>query len=60
MTISKERQGNSLILSLEGRLDTATAPQLEAEIKNSLSGVDELSLQTQRRSTTYSRARGQA
>lgn len=44
MTISKEQQGNKLILSLEGRLDTSTAPQLEAEIKNSLGGVEELLL----------------
>lgn len=44
MTISKEQQGSSLILSLEGRLDTTTAPQLEAEIKSGLDGVDELTL----------------
>lgn len=36
MTIAKETKGTSLILALEGRLDTTTAPELEAELKESL------------------------
>lgn len=36
MTIEKETKGTSLILALEGRLDTTTAPELEAELKESL------------------------
>lgn len=44
MTINKEVNGSSLTLTIEGRLDTTTAPQLEAEIKQSLAGVTELVL----------------
>ena len=44
MTISKELNGNTLTLALEGRLDTTTAPDLESELKNSLEGVSELTL----------------
>ena len=33
MTITKIQNGNALTLALEGRLDTMTAPELEAEIK---------------------------
>ncbi len=33
MTINKKQQGAELELALEGRLDTTTAPQLEAEVK---------------------------
>ena len=36
MTINKTLDGAALTLALEGRLDTTTAPQLEAELKNSL------------------------
>ena len=44
MTIEKKANGNELILAVEGRLDTTTAPQLEGEIKTSLAGVTELVL----------------
>lgn len=43
MTINKQSEGSSLILAVEGRLDTTTAPELEQEIKN-LDGVDALVL----------------
>lgn len=43
MTVAKTRVGTSLTVSLEGRLDTSTAPQLEAELKE-LDGVSELVL----------------
>lgn len=43
MTIAKTREGGKLTLALEGRLDTTTAPQLEAEVKH-LDGVTELVL----------------
>ena len=33
MTITKNQNGTHLDLALEGRLDTTTAPQLEAELK---------------------------
>ncbi len=44
MTIQKTAEGARLTLSLQGRLDTTTAPQLEAELKGSVSGVEELIL----------------
>lgn len=42
MTITKNADSGTLCIALEGRLDTNTAPQLEAELKNSLTGVTEL------------------
>ena len=39
MQINKTVNGAELILVLEGRLDTANAPQLEAELKD-LNGVE--------------------
>ena len=42
MNITKNQNGNQLCLSLEGRLDTTTAPELEKVIKSSLDGVTEL------------------
>lgn len=44
MTIQKTLNGSTLTLALEGRLDTTTAPQLEAELKASLDGITELNL----------------
>jgi len=43
MKIEKQLNGAELVLTLEGRLDTTTAPELEAEIKV-LSGVESLTL----------------
>ncbi len=42
MNISKNQNGSALTIALEGRLDTTTAPQLEAELKSALSGTSEL------------------
>ena len=44
MTIDKLLENEKLTISLEGRLDTTTAPQLEEELKASLDGVKELVL----------------
>ena len=44
MEIIKERNGNDLLLKLQGRLDTTTAPELEQELKNSLPGVQALTI----------------
>ena len=44
MTIKKTQNGGELTVALEGRLDTTTAPQLEAELKNSLDGINTLVL----------------
>ena len=41
MKIRKEQNGGALDIAPEGRLDTTTAPELEAELKN-LEGVTEL------------------
>ena len=42
MTIKKAANGSALTLSLEGRLDTTTAPELELFLKEALSGVTDL------------------
>ncbi len=44
MTITKKLNGTNLEIALEGRLDTTTAPELEAELKNSLDGVETLTM----------------
>ena len=42
LNINKSSEGNVLTVSLEGRLDTTTSPQLEDELKSSLAGVESL------------------
>ncbi len=42
MTIEKKQDGKDLEIAVEGRLDTTTAPQLEAEFKKSIDGVTNL------------------
>ncbi|MBO6231569.1 MAG: STAS domain-containing protein [Ruminiclostridium sp.] len=44
MTINKNKNGDVLTISIEGRLDTVTAPQLESELKASLDGIKTLVL----------------
>ena len=44
MEIKQTKCDNELVIVLEGRLDTMTAPQLEAELKGSLEGVQTLIL----------------
>ena len=44
MKITKTQNGTELTVALEGRLDTVTAPELEKELKGSLDGVSELTL----------------
>lgn len=44
MTIEKMMEGTELKLTLTGRLDTTTAPQLETELKRSIGGVENLVL----------------
>ena len=44
MTIEKKMNGTALEIALEGRLDTMTAPELEKELNQSLSGADSLTL----------------
>lgn len=42
MNIIKEVNGNNLTLKVQGRLDTTTAPQLEAELKRSIDAIAQL------------------
>lgn len=42
MKIEKDLNEKNLVVALEGRLDTTTAPQLEEELKTGLEGVTDL------------------
>lgn len=44
MTITSQKNANTLTVALAGRLDTTTAPQLEAALKQELASVTELIL----------------
>ena len=44
MTIEKTKNGSSLTLTLAGRLDTTTAPELDAVVDSSLADVQGLIL----------------
>jgi anti-sigma B factor antagonist len=44
MDINKTVNGDTLVLSIEGRLDTTTAPILEAELTSSLDPISKLIL----------------
>ena len=44
LNIEKKTDGTELGVSLTGRLDTTTAPELEKELKDSLDGVSALTL----------------
>ena len=42
MTVQQIKNEKALTIALEGRLDTMTAPELEAALKTALEGVEEL------------------
>lgn len=42
MNIVKTTEAQKLVIALEGRLDTTTAPELDNELKASMDGVTEL------------------
>ena len=44
MKIEKVTDGSKMTIALSGRMDTTTAPKLEAELKQSIGGVEELIL----------------
>ena len=44
MTIRKETEGNSAVLTLSGRLDTTTAPELEAAISELGDDITDLTM----------------
>lgn len=42
MNIIKTNENDALVIALEGRLDTTTAPQLEKELNDCIDGVTKL------------------
>ncbi len=44
MDIKKTKNDTTLTLAIQGRIDTTTAPQLEAELRSDIDGVTELYL----------------
>lgn len=44
MKITKEQSGTALTVAVNGRIDTTTAPELEAVLGESLGGVEKLVL----------------
>ena len=44
LNIYKKAEKEAVLIALEGRLDTTTAPDLEKELKSSLEGVTSLTL----------------
>ena len=44
LNIEKKAEGTALCVALGGRLDTVSSPELEKELKASLDGVTELTL----------------
>ena len=44
ITKAQSNNGTGLVISLDGRLDTTTAPQLEAELRTGLDGVQDLTI----------------
>lgn len=44
MDIQKVKSGTNLTIAVAGRIDTTTAPELEAQIRQSLDGIEALYL----------------
>ena len=44
MNIVQNKQDTALVVALEGRLDTTTAPELEAALTEALDGVESLTM----------------
>ncbi|MBR3144383.1 MAG: STAS domain-containing protein [Clostridia bacterium] len=44
LNITKTGENENLIITLEGRLDTTTAPQFESELSSALEGVKSLTI----------------
>ena len=42
LNIEKTQNGSEQLIAVDGRIDTNTAPQLDAELKNKLDGIDTL------------------
>ena len=44
LNITKDMDNGAAVFALEGRLDTITAPELENELKESMDGISDLTL----------------
>ena len=44
MEMKQTKEGKNLLIALEGRLDTLTAPELEKELNSALEGIEKLTL----------------
>ena len=44
MKINNQKEGTTLTMAIEGRIDTQTAPELEAAVKDSIEGIEHLVL----------------
>lgn len=44
MNITRQRSGDTLLIAIDGRLDTLNSPQLEAELESGFDGVNHLVL----------------
>lgn len=42
MKLNTQKEGTELVIALEGRLDTTSAPQLDEAVKTSIDGVENL------------------
>ncbi|MBE6007146.1 MAG: STAS domain-containing protein [Sarcina sp.] len=42
LNINKNLDGDKLVVTLEGRLDTTTSPQLEEQLRTSMDGIKDL------------------
>jgi anti-sigma B factor antagonist len=42
LNINKTKDGDKMVVALEGRLDTTTAPELEVSVKEDIAGVADL------------------
>ena len=51
MTITKNPDADKLTVSLEGRLDTATSPQVDEAVRENIGGVTKLTFDLEK--TTY-------
>jgi anti-sigma B factor antagonist len=48
LNVTIEKKGSDLLVALEGRLDTVTAPQFESELKEILSGITKLTIDAEK------------
>ena len=44
MIIKKKQENNKMVIELDGRLDTNTAPKLEEEVNNVLDNIENLEI----------------